>query len=470
MGSLCMNSLRSAFERAPYAVFWCAVFGATCVTALTLQLIVLPFFLPQLHAGDGLLVGGDWVSFHAIASALADEIRRHGWQVWTLRPAGQTAAGIAAAIYALTVSKPLVLIPLYAALHATAGVAAMRIIRYLTNNDITALCSALPFVLYPSAMVCYAQIHKDGFYFAGAFLCLYGWILLARLQTWRGGSGAHDRWGGGQMLTGLTWLGIGLALMGLVRTYAFQVMQAMGLILAVGLSVLFIVRATKGQLSPKSCVVAIAVLFLVPLLLRFAPVDSKLSAQVPESFPPAKIINNTAIKDNWRSSGWLPRTLENNFLWIAQQRDGYVHREVYVEQKAGSMLDGDVRLLSVGDVVAYLPRATQVGFLAPFPASWFEPGNSPGGSLMRRLAGMEMIGVYCAFLFLPYAMWRWRRRVEMWMAVVFGSVQVLIYAVSTPNIGSLYRQRYGFLMLLVGIGLAGGLTALKSRCVRGAKK
>lgn len=85
---------------------------------------------------------------------------------------------------------------------------------------------------------------------------------------------------------------------------------------------------------------------------------------------------------------------------------------------------------------------------------------------MRRLTGVEMIGVYCALLFLPYALWRWRRKVEMWLPVVFGTMMVLVYAFSTPNLGSLYRQRYGFLMLLVGVGLIGCLNALKLRASR----
>lgn len=469
-----IDNLSAWFRQAPYLVFWVAVFCATAAIALIVQLIVLPYLLPGLHAGNGLLVGGDWVSFHDIASKLAEKINAQGWQAWTLRPtveltagpAGQSTAGIAAAIYALTVSEPYVLIPLNAALHATASVTLMRIAQYLTSDDFAAMCAALPFVLFPSAMTWYTQIHKDGFYFAGAFLCLYGWILLARLPTWQSG------WR--PVLAGLAWLVAGVALMGLVRTYSFQVMQGVGFVFATGLTMLFIVRGAKKQLPWKTCAAAIAILFLVPLLLRLAPVDPKLRSEVPEAASTTGLtvggrgIAEMLVKDHWRASGWLPNSIEKNFLWLAVQREGYILREPGMQQnqKAGSMIDGEVRLSSVADFVAYLPRAAQIGFLAPFPIHWIAQGASPGGSLMRRLTGVEMIGVYCALLFLPYALWRWRRKVEMWLPVVFGTMMVLVYAFSTPNLGSLYRQRYGFLMLLVGVGLIGCLNALKLRASR----
>ncbi len=451
-----LSNLKKRFDlrfiRQPLLSAWLLFFVFAAVVALSLQWVVLPFLLPEIHAGNGLLAGGDWVGFHKIAMELAEKIHVQGWSAWELRPYGHSPAGIAAAIYALTVSEPYVLIPLYAALHATAGVALMRIFQFLTDDDFAAMCAALPFVLFPSAMAWYAQIGKDGFYFAGAFLCLYGWILLARLPTWQSG------WR--QVAAGLAWLGIGIALMGLVRTYSFQVMQGMGFIFAMGLSVLFIVRGAKGQLRWKTCAAAIAILLLIPLLLRFAPIETRGSAELPR--PDAPLAANhwhgdTFAREVWRPSGWLPRLVENNFLKIAVLREGYLSTPGYL--KAGSMIDRDVRMSSATDLIAYLPRAAQIGFLAPFPSHWIAPGHSPGGSLMRWVAGAEMIVVYCALLFLPYAVWHWRRKVEMWLPVVFGTVLVLTYAISTPNIGSLYRLRYGFLMLLVALGIMGGIAA-----------
>jgi hypothetical protein len=78
---------------------------------------------------------------------------------------------------------------------------------------------------------------------------------------------------------------------------------------------------------------------------------------------------------------------------------------------------------------------------------------------MLKVAGCEMVVVYMALIFLPYSIWLFRYKVEMWLTFSFGCIILLIYSYATPNIGSLYRLRYGFLMLLVMLGLLGAIDA-----------
>jgi hypothetical protein len=162
-------------------------------------------------------------------------------------------------------------------------------------------------------------------------------------------------------------------------------------------------------------------------------------------------------KERWRPTAGLPRFVENSFLRIAVLRHGYFVTPGY--DGSGSMIDRDVELLSGKDFLTYLPRALQLGLFAPFPSDWLAPAQSSGGGIMRRVAGVEMLCVYFALAFLPYALWRWRSRVEMWLTAAFGSILLLLYSYATPNIGSLYRLRYGFLMLLVTLGVAGAFGA-----------
>ena len=42
---------------------------------------------------------------------------------------------------------------------------------------------------------------------------------------------------------------------------------------------------------------------------------------------------------------------------------------------------------------------------------------------------------------------------------------ILLLAITIPNIGTLYRMRYGYLQILVGLGLIGWLDFMKSRAV-----
>ena len=76
----------------------------------------------------------------------------NGWDEWMLRPQGQAPAGIAAAIYTLTVTEPWTVIPLNAAVHATAAVVLIGIIQRLTSRWQYAMLATLPFILYPSAI------------------------------------------------------------------------------------------------------------------------------------------------------------------------------------------------------------------------------------------------------------------------------------------------------------------------------
>lgn len=47
--------------KSPLFSAWLLFFVLVTTTALLLQLVVLTFWFPDLHAGNGLLVGGDWV-------------------------------------------------------------------------------------------------------------------------------------------------------------------------------------------------------------------------------------------------------------------------------------------------------------------------------------------------------------------------------------------------------------------------
>jgi hypothetical protein len=131
-----------------------------------------------------------------------------------------------------------------------------------------------------------------------------------------------------------------------------------------------------------------------------------------------------------------------------------VLRHRWRDNEGRSTLDRDVVLESPGRILAYLPRLTALGFLAPFPGQWSEQGSFLSTSIMRRAVGFEMMLVYAAWVGLASAFWRWRGRLEWWFVVAYGGVTTLVLTVAIPNIGSLHRARYGFLMALVAVGTA----------------
>ena len=467
---------------------WICFFIYAATSAFLLQLVILPYWFPGSHAGNGLLVGGDWLGFHRIAGELSDKIILQGWGAWELRPERQSPAGIAAVFYVFFGPHPWVLIPLNAAVHATTGVLLVCMVQPLVRHTRHALLCALPFVFFPSGLVWYAQIHKDGVFFLGIFLCLYGWILMSRLETWTGWCA--------QVLPPLLYLFGGCFLIWVMRPYGVKMMQGIGFIFAAVLVPRFLIAALQKKLRlPQALLALLIVVTLPPSLGVFkdraengevtlitdpmlsdiefmtmvlqGDIEVTVSAaaelnDVSPAVSPAGSFRqkamNVIVELQWRKTDWLPSLLDNSFLTLSIVRSGYAL------SVGGSNIDTDVRFHSAPEFLPYLPRALQIGLAAPFPASWFRQDTNRATTAMRAISAVEMVFVYAALLFLPYALWRWRRLTEVWMMFGFCIIFLLIYTYITPNIGSLYRSRYGFLMLLLALGIAGAI-ALRQRAL-----
>ncbi len=123
----------------------------------------------------------------------------------------------------------------------------------------------------------------------------------------------------------------------------------------------------------------------------------------------------------------------------------------------GSNIDTGVIFLSAADIVRYLPRAAQIGFLSPFPSDWLGKGSKPMSSMMRLDSGFEMLFTYLCWPGLVYALWTWRKHLDVWVMLLFCSGMLIIFVLGTPNVGSLYRFRYPYIMPMVGLGFAGFL-------------
>ena len=140
--------------------------------------------------------------------------------------------------------EPWTAIPLYAGLHATGAIIVLSLVRFFLPDWRQAIWCVLPFLLYPSAMLVYTQIHKDAFAITGALFFLYGWVLLARKETWQGGFWL-PAWAGLCILLGAT-------LAWLVRPYWVQMMQGVSVILALliaGACILDGVRRDRSRIQ-----------------------------------------------------------------------------------------------------------------------------------------------------------------------------------------------------------------------------
>lgn len=413
------------------AKIWFLFFVYPLLVGFLVQFVLLPYLFPSIHAGEGLLKGGDWLYFHELAKRLAERMHAEGIGAWELRPEGQAPAGIAAIFYFLFIPKPWVLLPFNACVHAFGGLVLFYLMRDIVRDAKIACISALPFVFFPSAMNWYTQIHKDGIFALGVLLFLWGWERLLQIDE--------------QHLRSL-WLSLGLVLSGaltiwVVRPYAVEILWFLSFVLALLLSAVAVFAWRKRGS------------FWIPLLFVWLAVfglQGIVSLEKPLEKPPTY---------PWYDTWWVPDFAESKLRGLAEVREMYR----FIDPDAMGNIDWDVTFHSASDIVRYIPRALIVGFLAPFPRHWFQEGTSPGGALKRRICGLEMSLVY---LFLPFLVPLCRcfwKSASFWSMLFFCLLMVLVYALAFPNLGPLYRERYAFLMVMLAFGIAGFYLWFSSR-------
>lgn len=441
---------------------------------LLIQLVMLPFVMPALDAGHGLLKGGDWIGFHQEAVRLADRIRHEGWAFWELRPQGNAPIGVAAAAYVLTgITEPWVLMPLNAGLFAV-GATCLYMMFSLLASDRLAFAATMPYVLFPSAAVIYGQIHKDVWTIAGVTLIALVWVRIVACQKLY--------WKETGIQTLLTFTGV--LFVWLVRPYMVQVLIVASALTVLAISISLVSNGDKSKFSKhKALRLALPLIVLIGFLK--APVGNSFQQVVlPEEkeVVTQKIVLSEQkellsqeikhdIKDHgsirwqliWQWAKLIPAFAENalsKFVTkLAQDRRGFT--KGYPD--AGSNIDTGDDFQSIGDVVRYIPRALQIALFAPFPDMWVERGTSPGAGHMRLISGIEMAFTY---LLLPGVLLLFLRpeiRGRIIVILIQAIIPAVILTLVVSNVGTLYRMRFVNLQMLIGLGMIGWMTWLQHR-------
>ena len=454
--------------KVPFLKIWLGFFAYTVLVALIIQFFVLPHMFPSWHAGNGLLKGLDCVWFHELAVELAQKIHTQGWSAWELRPSGQATAGIAGAIYAISAPKLWTTIPLNAALHATAALVLFRILLIFTSRWRIAILFVLPFLMYPSAFTWYTQNHKGGYSIAGAFLFVYGWVLFARMDTWQRG------WW--QPCKSILLIISGIILCWIVRPYQLLILQAAGVMLAIFVTGTYMVWVKKHHFPWRRAILSTLLVWTIVCAMNpsiFFEISRSLDNEKVRNRVESMTIDRKLktgsgkVKANSgevkaKKIGILSKYYPHSITWITKFIEIRLfnlgeYRGVFYgdHPDAKSYIDPQIRFRSMEDLFLYIPRALQIAFLSPFPNMLFGQGSCEQNTLMRRITVFEMIIVYISLLGIPFAILCFYRRSEFWVILIFCSSIMLIYGFEIPNAGTLYRMRYGFIMMLVAIGLMG---------------
>jgi len=162
-------------------------------------------------------------------------------------------------------------------------------------------------------------------------------------------------------------------------------------------------------------------------------------------------------KLEWQQTPYLPIFIENKLCGIWSSRYGTV------PSGGNTLIDPYVSLNSAIAFVRYFPRAMQIGLFSPFPTEWLKTGNTPAYTIGKRISGGMMILFYICIAFFIWSLWEYRKSLEFWIIVIYSILGLLVYTYTYANVGTLSRLRYGFFMIIVGIGFAFAVQKIMSR-------
>ncbi len=284
--------------------------------------------------------------------------------------------------------------------------------------------AAIAIGLWPSLLMFTTQLLRDPMYIC-CFLLLV-WILIAcikGLSSWRG--------------VGI-YIAAGIAALSLVllaRAAMWEIVL-LTVLLAAGICFFSQTRARRLDLRTSVAVLLLCVaVFLLPRVMSGGRVVDRYEQAVARN--PA-----------------LDVTPNNGSPWskMATQIGWARHVFIVAYPGSGSNLDADVELRTAGDIVRYLPRALELGLLAPFPSMWFAPGAKVGLS-GRLVIGAEMVALYAMLVLSVATVVRERRRLLVWFLFVTSVLACTSLALVVVNAGALYRLRYPYFIPIILLGL-----------------
>lgn len=407
--------------------------------SLICGVIFFEFVIPSissLHAPDSTLTP-DSTYFNDVAIKLANDINLHGWTSWKLYPAiaasGQSS--YLAILYVFFGVNPLYAVAFNAFFHAFSGVLIYLIVLEILGvknfSKYPASLSASLFVVFPSAMTWVGQIHKEACLSTGLLLALWGIMKILSNKP-----GRHIA------ISSFSSLILSLILISSMKPYILQM-------LAVIILVIIALQCIKIFPSNLLSVGVLGIYFLstifIFMFINKGPDSGWLSG--PDS---GWLSGEAFIKHNysWKRSDYLPEIFDRKVQAIASSRVAAISSGLAIN--ANSLIDVDIKPANAIETFQYTPRAFQVSLLAPFPNTWFKRAN-----IVSLVSALEMIIFYITFFgllfFIPLRIFNYK----ILLCLIFACLPLAVFGISSPNIGTLYRIRYTFEMMLLMLGNCG---------------
>jgi len=400
---------------------------------LLFQKLILPN-IPSMHAGFGLM-NNDAIYFHQVAEAMAVKIHTSGWTwsaIWPIAEGTRGNVAVLAILYALFGADPSLILPINAAFHATSGVLIFLIVQLLCPGQVgrvAGVVAAVLFVILPSGLNWYAQVHKDGYAIAGTFLVLYAWLRFRKHYI-----------GVRSTVIFLVASSAGILLILFVRPYNTVFLVVVTGVWVVAAALLTMIKSSwRSQGSYFLFTLFVWLIFL------------KVAASAGQNLDPyskwggSQSNIEVCSKWQWQQSSWLPAPVEKYAETAARTRAGLICSNF----EASSNVDRERLPNRVADIIAYMPRVLAISMLGPFPDMWFNPV-----SMVRLVGALEVLIWYLLIPGVLLAI-RYYGSKGLMLCLLFALCYLAIYGFIIGNMGTLHRVRYPFLMLFMAVGVMG---------------
>lgn len=409
---------------------WLLVAGALHV-ALTTTIFLIGHFqlLPSVvdQKGIGLTFAIDGATYRRVASEMVTHEAAYGISAWLdiKAPLHARLYSISFAIFGRLVGHNILAAEPLNLFYYLGMLTVVYLLGRELFNENAALLAAAIVGLWPSFLLHSTQLIRDPL----AILCLLSLLLILVLLINRTFAWSHAAALGltGAVLVTVFWLARG--------NMWNAVVVAVGLTLIL-LSLRMIHHRKFMAGNTIVLVVIIVAMLFVPPRLESTTLSGHRAPATPLAIPSAS----------------QPAPPEG--VWtrvVKQMRDRRGGFRFYTARE--SDIDGDVQFTDASDIVRFLPRATIVGFFAPFPRMWFETGTY--GVAGRLLTGAETLVMYFLYLAVGVCVWRERRRSTMWLVFVTATAGLIGLGLVVVNAGALYRIRYVFWIMMITIAAQG---------------
>jgi putative peptidoglycan lipid II flippase len=403
-----------------------AAAGLHVLTALVIYTAARLSILPDPFLADGVgQFAFDSFRYQQEAKTLVEVLRNDGVAAWLRVPVQSHIYlySLSFAIFAPLVGYSVLAVEPLNLLYYLAALTLIYQIGKEAFGQATGLIAAIVIGLWPSFLLHTTQVLKDPLFIVCVLaLVLVCIIWLTRICSWKGA---------------LSTVLLGAASMAVLARMKSNMWESVVVLVVVGLLLLLARQALARRIFAQNM----------------------LSAALIMAFTLVMPVKTTRVHTrDERAVRFTEQAEQTASVWTALRARIAERRKIFIREGRAqdSTIDGAVVFNNNIDLVRYLPRATVIGLFAPFPRMWLASAYTTGRAA-RLLSGAETLLFYLMVLPAGICAYTERRNLSSWFLLLGALINIVALGLVVTNIGTLFRLRYVFWMLIIIMGIRGAV-------------